>query len=113
MIKEILSNSECVEKQLIKTFPEFKQQFPEELKLTLINMIKHDETVTVFPNTVEVQNSTFKQLVIKICKEWVIFITEELTEYTCFYRQANLDKLKSFIALHSEQTLVGELYAKC
>lgn len=101
MIKEILSNSECVDKQLIKVFPEFNQQFPEELKLTLINMIKHDESVTVFPNTVEVENSTFKQLVIKICKEWVIFITEELKDYTCFYRQRNMDNLKSFITLNS------------
>ena len=101
MIKEILSNSECVEKQLLKTFPDFNQEFPEELKLTLINMIKHDETVTVFPNTVEVKNGSFKELVIKICKEWVIFITEELKDYTCFYRQANLDKIKSFISLHS------------
>lgn len=101
MIKEILSNSECVEKQLLKTFPNFNQEFPVELKPTLINMIKHNESVTVFPNTVEVQNGDFKQLVINICKEWVIFITEELTEYTYFYRQANLDKIKSFIALHS------------
>ena len=98
MIKEILSNSECVEKQLLKTFPDFNQEFPEELQLTLI---KHDETVTVFPNTVEVKNSSFKELVIKICKEWIIFITEELNDYTCFYRQANLDKIKSFISLHS------------
>ena len=102
MIKEILSNSECVEKQLLKTFPDFNQQFPEELKLTLINMIKHDETVTVFPNTVEVKNSSFKELVIKICKEWTIFIAEELNDHTCFYRQTNLDKIKSFIVAHSE-----------
>ncbi len=101
MIKEILSNSECVEKQLLKTFPNFNQEFPVELKPTLINMIKHNESVTVFPNTVEVQNSSFKELVIKICKEWIIFITEELKDYTCFYRQANLDKIKSFISLHS------------
>lgn len=101
MIKEILSNSECVEKQLLKTFPDFNQEFPEELKLTLINMIKHDESVTVFPNTVEVKNSSFKELVIKICKEWTIFISEELNNHTCFYRQANLDKIKSFISLHS------------
>lgn len=101
MIKEILSNSECVEKQLLKTFPNFNQEFPEELKLTLINMIKHDETVTVFPNTVEVKNSSFKELVIKICKEWIIFITEELNDYTCFYRQTNLNKIKSFISLYS------------
>lgn len=101
MIKEILSNSECVEKQLVKVFPEFNRQFPEELKLTLINMIKHDETVTIFPNTVEVENSTFKELVIKICKEWVIFISEELKDYTCFYRQRNMDNLKSFISLHN------------
>ena len=101
MIKEILSNSECVEKQLLKTFPDFNQEFPGELKLTLINMIKHDEIVTVFPNTVEVKNSSFKELVIKICKEWTIFIAEELNDHTCFYRQANLDKIKSFISLHS------------
>ena len=101
MIKEILSNSECVEKQLLKTFPDFNQEFPEELKLTLINMIKHDETVTVFPNTVEVKNSSFKKLVIKICKDWTIFIAEELNDHTCFYRQTNLNKIKSFISLHS------------
>lgn len=101
MIKEILSNNECVEKQLLKTFPDFNQEFPGELKLTLINMIKHDETVTVFPNTVEVKNSSFKGLVIKICKEWTIFIAEELNDHTCFYRQTNLNKIKSFISLHS------------
>ena len=101
MIKEILSNNECVEKQLLKSFPDFNQEFPEELKLTLINMIKHDETVTVFPNTVEVKNSSFKELVIKICKEWTIFIAEELNDHTCFYRQTNLNKIKSFISLHS------------
>ena len=101
MIKEILSNSECVEKQLLKTFPDFNQEFPEELQLTLINMIKHDESVTVFPNTVEVKNSSFKELVIKICKEWIIFIAEELNDHTCFYRQTNLNKIKSFIRLHS------------
>lgn len=101
MIKEILSNSECVEKQLLKTFPDFNKEFPGELQLTLINMIKHDETVTVFPNTVEVKNSSFKELVIKICKEWTIFIVEELNDHTCFYRQTNLNKIKSFISLHS------------
>lgn len=102
MIKTILSNSECVEKQLLKTFPDFNTQFPEELKLTLINMIKHDESVTVFPNTVAVVHGNFKQHVINICKEWIEFIKQECEEITCFYRQDNINKLRNFITLYSE-----------